>query len=153
MKDLIVQLNIDQKITLSKTFFEYFKNNKKYDKSYEYLEKMNNFCYSLEKYDIIHDEVFFKRLGQNITYPKIEFPKADTTPIFICGMPRSGTTLCEQILSTHSNVHGAGELRFMMQLTNLQDIVHQMKRQLLTTLRVLVLVEICQISEANICVC
>ena len=38
-------------------------------------------------------------------------------------MPRSGTTLCEQILSTHSNVHGAGELRFMMQLTNLQDIV------------------------------
>ena len=84
---------------------------------------MNNFCYSLEEYDIIHDEVFFKRLGQNITYPKIEFPKADTTPIFICGMPRSGTTLCEQILSTHSNVHGAGELRFMMQLTNLQDIV------------------------------
>ena len=31
-------------------------------------------------------------------------------PIFILGMPRSGTTLVEQILASHSQVHGAGEL-------------------------------------------
>jgi Flp pilus assembly protein TadD len=31
-------------------------------------------------------------------------------PIFIVGMPRSGTTLCEQILASHSKVFGAGEL-------------------------------------------
>ena len=35
---------------------------------------------------------------------------ADETPIFIVGMPRSGTTLVEQILSSHSAVFGAGEL-------------------------------------------
>jgi len=34
-------------------------------------------------------------------------------PVFILGMPRSGTTLCEQILASHSAVHGAGELRDM----------------------------------------
>ena len=34
---------------------------------------------------------------------------ADPTPIFIVGMPRSGTTLAEQILAAHSDVHGAGE--------------------------------------------
>jgi tetratricopeptide (TPR) repeat protein len=33
-------------------------------------------------------------------------------PVLIVGMPRSGTTLCEQILSSHSQVVGAGELRF-----------------------------------------
>ncbi len=34
-------------------------------------------------------------------------------PIFIVGMPRSGTTLTEQIISSHSQVHGAGELTAM----------------------------------------
>jgi Flp pilus assembly protein TadD len=33
------------------------------------------------------------------------------TPVFIVGMPRSGTTLVEQILSRHPQVFGAGELR------------------------------------------
>jgi tetratricopeptide (TPR) repeat protein len=31
-------------------------------------------------------------------------------PVFVVGMPRSGTTLSEQILASHSNVHGAEEL-------------------------------------------
>ncbi len=34
-------------------------------------------------------------------------------PIFVLGMPRSGTTLVEQIISSHSLVHGAGELEFL----------------------------------------
>ena len=33
-----------------------------------------------------------------------------STPIFMLGMPRSGTTLIEQILASHPLVHGAGEL-------------------------------------------
>ncbi len=36
-------------------------------------------------------------------------------PIFILGMPRSGTTLVEQIISRHSQVHGCGELHGMEQ--------------------------------------
>jgi len=33
----------------------------------------------------------------------------DPAPVFITGMPRSGTTLCEQILAAHGEVHCAGE--------------------------------------------
>jgi tetratricopeptide (TPR) repeat protein len=33
-----------------------------------------------------------------------------TLPVFVVGMPRSGTTLIEQILASHPDVHGAGEL-------------------------------------------
>ena len=39
------------------------------------------------------------------------------TPIFVVGMPRSGTTLVEQILASHPVVHGAGELGYIDQLT------------------------------------
>lgn len=35
---------------------------------------------------------------------------SDDLPIFVLGMPRSGTTLAEQILASHPEVHGAGEL-------------------------------------------
>jgi Tfp pilus assembly protein PilF len=34
---------------------------------------------------------------------------ADAAPVFIVGMPRSGTTLCEQIIGAHRETHGAGE--------------------------------------------
>jgi len=34
-------------------------------------------------------------------------------PVFIVGMPRSGTTLIEQILASHSVIHGAGELTLL----------------------------------------
>ena len=43
--------------------------------------------------------------------------------IFIIGMPRSGTSLVEQILSSHSKVHGAGELRFLRD--SIEKIFHK----------------------------
>ncbi len=36
---------------------------------------------------------------------------ATVRPVFVFGLPRSGTTLIEQVLASHSQVHGAGELR------------------------------------------
>ena len=42
---------------------------------------------------------------------KRSFGSASQLPVFIVGMPRSGTTLVEQILSSHARVHGAGEIR------------------------------------------
>lgn len=40
---------------------------------------------------------------------------ASARPVFIVGMPRSGTSLMEQILASHPQVFGAGELRFWNQ--------------------------------------
>ena len=53
----------------------------------------------------------------------------DETPIFILGMPRSGTTLVEQILSSHNDVYGGDELFYFQNLiqknfNDLNDIVN-----------------------------
>ena len=41
---------------------------------------------------------------------------ADLRPVFVVGLPRTGTTLVEQILASHPRVHGAGELQDLQRL-------------------------------------
>lgn len=48
---------------------------------------------------------------------------ADETPVFILGMPRSGTSLMEQILSSHPDIYGAGELKYMTSAVENIDIL------------------------------
>jgi tetratricopeptide (TPR) repeat protein len=42
-----------------------------------------------------------------------EFATRSERPVFVFGMPRSGSTLVEQVLSSHRAIHGAGELSFL----------------------------------------
>jgi len=50
----------------------------------------------------------------------------DSRPVFVLGMPRSGTSLTEQILASHSEVAGAGELSFAYDTAHsIRDMVQQ----------------------------
>lgn len=48
-----------------------------------------------------------------------DFGDPSELPVFIVGMPRSGTTLTEQIAASHPQVHGAGELSDIRQIANM----------------------------------
>ena len=68
---------------------------------------------------------FLARIDAYIeTYNQESFPNLprstceSTRPVFIVGMPRSGTTLVEQILGSHNSVFSAGELRHIEILSN-----------------------------------
>jgi hypothetical protein len=74
----------------------------------------------LLKYEFKQDEHFFDQIKR--TAPKLKDVALNVgsepikhTPIFILGMPRSGTTLVEQIVSSHTEVTGAGELNYVSQ--------------------------------------
>jgi tetratricopeptide (TPR) repeat protein len=60
---------------------------------------------------------FFDKIRE--TFPKEVFENrkfegaSDERPVFIVGMPRSGSTLVEQILSSHPDVYGAGEVKYL----------------------------------------
>ena len=70
-----------------------------------------------------YDTAENRRLFQNLVYygpelsppprPLKGMPWQGPAPIFVVGMPRSGTSLVEQILASHSSVFGAGELNHL----------------------------------------
>ena len=88
-----------------------------YDRAFAHYERANRIHrrrreFSLEEWvqriDAIietFDAEFFARTRG--------FGDPDPQPVFVFGMPRSGTSLVEQILSCHPEVHGAGELNAM----------------------------------------
>lgn len=64
-------------------------------------------------YSIERDRALFAAIRNCFPEPIENRPDGHETdePIFVIGMPRSGTTLVERILSSHPAVHSAGELR------------------------------------------
>ena len=71
-------------------------------------------------YEIKQDQLLFSQIkisSSKLNEFRLKIPREDISqvPIFILGMPRSGTSLVEQILSSHSQIHGAGELPCLAQ--------------------------------------
>ena len=92
-----------------------------YEKAFVHYSEGNALRKKLLNYNINQDIKLFKQI--KFTSPRIEQNSLvldklskKPIPIFIVGMPRSGTTLVEQIISSHSKVTGAGELSFVGQL-------------------------------------
>lgn len=93
-----------------------------YDKSFKHLSAGNALRKKELNYDLkpeIELSAKIKRIFNNLKAdkPALSSSNSDSTrPIFIVGMMRSGTTLVEQIIASHSEVFGAGELYAVDQL-------------------------------------
>ena len=90
----------------------------KYEHSFKHYKEGNLLRKKLLNYDLQKDVRLFSQIKSS--YSRIEQNSLNIhsktnkiIPIFILGMPRSGTTLVEQIISSHSNVMGAGEIRLV----------------------------------------
>jgi tetratricopeptide (TPR) repeat protein len=78
-----------------------------FDGAFEHLRKGN----TLKRSQIHYDEPAVARNFQRIADERFEGEgDPSMVPIFVLGMPRSGSTLVEQILASHPQIHGAGEL-------------------------------------------
>ena len=111
-------LNETLKCKLSFALAKMFEDVGEYKKAFGYLNEGNAMRRNHLKYSMSKDRNLFKglkkaqiELFENTIKPKRKL--SNVRPIFIVGMPRSGTTLVEQIISAHSMVYGAGELNHL----------------------------------------
>ena len=100
-----------------------------WDQAFRWVEAANALARAARPYDTGADEQRLARIRAVFDRRFLDGLSAETgidtdTPVFIVGMPRSGTTLIEQILASHPQVHGAGERAEIGRLSrNLQVIL------------------------------
>ena len=93
---------------------------KDFNNSFKYYQEANSLQKKSIKFSLNLEKDKFEDIKN--TYNKKLFNKyyncgnSEIAPIFIVGMPRSGTTLVEQILSSHQDVYGADEVEFIPQI-------------------------------------
>ncbi len=90
---------------------------KRYDEAFEHYLAANRLQRSLSDYSTEAQRTLQDSLqqvfGADFIARAPRFGNRSQKPLFIVGMPRSGTSLLEQILSGHPEVHGGGEMTFL----------------------------------------
>ena len=93
---------------------------KDYGRSFKHLLAGNVGKRATINYDETATLALFQRIeavfNRGLIASKSGSGDSSPMPIFIVGMPRSGTTLVEQIIASHPMVHGAGELQTLGQV-------------------------------------
>ena len=126
------QVSEEDKVYICFSLAKAFDDLEKYSLSYKYLSEGNFLRKKLIGYNINKDKKLFSKIYKNFKQFKndnFKLPNYNNlknkVPIFILGMPRSGTTLVEQIISTHSKVFGAGELNILSNSIYKLDILNK----------------------------
>jgi tetratricopeptide (TPR) repeat protein len=108
----------DQKVELHFALAKACDDLQRCDDSFAHLKKGNAIRRGMVSYDERAVADIFQRMKDVFSAGVLGDAKGDpsSTPIFIVGMPRSGTTLIEQILSSDLSVQGLGELTYIQDL-------------------------------------
>ncbi len=106
--------SLDIQSNLQFSMFQTLERMKEYDEAFEYLKTGNDMLARMRKYDPKSRPNFAESIAEIFSLEVLEqyngLGSESDVPVFIVGMPRSGTTLTEQIISSHHQVFGAGEL-------------------------------------------
>lgn len=113
--------------TLGFTLGKFSERRGDYSTSFDYFQSANRVKALRLPFDKVqHDaqvDNIIKVFNPDFFKNRSHWGNPSVTPIFIIGMPRSGTTLVEQIISSHPDVFGAGERQSMLNLVG--SLTHQ----------------------------
>lgn len=110
-------LPLDQQIQLRFALGKYFDDTGDYERAFSHFRHGNELTKRFGgKYDPQDFGALIDRIVQDVDATFMQSVRGSAShserPVFIIGMPRSGTSLTEQILASHPDAFGAGEVRF-----------------------------------------
>ena len=108
------KLSDEARVNFNYALGKAYEDREDYDAAFACYDKGNRLRRPHEHYDPVQTEVVHDQIIATITPEFLAenagFGEPDPAPIFIVGLPRSGSTLIEQILASHSQVDGTHEL-------------------------------------------
>ena len=109
-EDLPIESQVHFRFALGKAL----EDRRNFASAFEHYDSGNALRRQRESYDPVYTEVLHDRIIATFTREFFEqrsdWGELNRAPIFIVGLPRSGSTLLEQILASHSQVEGTFEL-------------------------------------------
>jgi tetratricopeptide (TPR) repeat protein len=107
-------LKHDDRVTMEFALAKALEDETQYAESFEHYSSGNLLRFSVLSYDPARRRAHIQRSKEILTREffaaRADWGSSETDPIFIVGLPRSGSTLLEQILASHSAVEGTREL-------------------------------------------
>ncbi len=116
MQDMVERDHVpdEPKVNFHLSLGKQFENQKDYEQAFEHYCLGNDLRRSREIYDPVQTQVIHDRIIEVFNNEFLQehegWGDPDASPILIVGLPRSGSTLIEQILASHSMVEGTMEL-------------------------------------------
>ena len=118
-------LSLDSEVHFSFTLAKAFEDRKEFDRAFEYYHRGNTKHRGTIAYDPVQTAITHQKIKDTFDEGFLRELKdkgvgeKQPDPIFIVGLPRSGSTLLEQILASHSLVDGTSELPDLGRISNL----------------------------------
>ncbi|MGB5492527.1 MAG: sulfotransferase, partial [Woeseiaceae bacterium] len=103
-----------------------------WDKAFEYYERGGDAVCSISQYSVDDDIAIIDRVIElcDASWLESDVPKSnsDKMPLFIVGLPRTGTTLTERIIASHSKVQSVGETEFIQMVLRRESKVESVEK-------------------------
>ncbi len=119
MEEVLAKSNLpaDRNIFLHYALGKEYEDLQQWDKAFEHFSKGGDAAYSIANYDVATDIAIIDKAidtcGEAWLNDRKDFVSGEKTPLFIVGLPRTGTTLTERIIGSHSKVQSVGETEFI----------------------------------------
>jgi tetratricopeptide (TPR) repeat protein len=110
------KLTDQSKVHFAFSLAKVYEDAKDYDQAFKYYAQANEANRAAVAYDPVQNQLTNRKIREVFNAELFEQYRGqvigcqDASPIFIIGLPRSGSTLLEQILASHSQVDGTSEL-------------------------------------------